>query len=126
LTLAELSAQDAAIIIGACGALVVAILAPLLKVIVDIRKQTSETNEAVNHRPKGDPTLRTIVEQIDDRIQKLEEKSGDRHEVNSRRIDRVTTAVEAQTRKMDRLADAIGGANRRIDLLEERYEGDGR
>lgn len=116
--LGELSANDAAIIIGACGALVVAILAPLLKVIADVRRQTLETNLAVNHRPKGDATLRELVENIDVRIGQLEDDSLMRHEANSRRIERVTLAVEAQTRKMDRLADAIGGANRRIDKLE--------
>jgi hypothetical protein len=126
LIVAELSAQDAAVIIGACGALVVAILAPLLKVIADIRKQTSETNIAVNHRPKGDATLREIVEKIDLRIAQLEDDSLSRHDSNSRRIERVTLAVEAQTRKMDRLGDAIGGVNRRIDGLEERNEGDGK
>ena len=120
---AALEAQDAAIIIGACGALVVTILAPLLKALVDIRKQTSETNIAVNHRPKGDATLRELVEIIDGRLQDLETQSTTRHEANSRRIDRVSIAVDAQTRKLDRLTDAIAGANNRLDRLEDKEDG---
>lgn len=116
--LADLSAQDAAVIIGATGALVVAVLAPLLKVIVDVRKQTSETNVGINNRPKAEGTLRDVVDKISARIEQLEESSEIHHNANSRRIDRVTIAVDAQTRKMDRLTDAIGGVNGRIDRIE--------
>ena len=114
-----MEAQDAAIIIAASGALMVSLLVPLLKALSDIRKQTSETNVAVNNRPKADGTLRDVVDGIADRIVALEEKTERYHLSNSHRIDRATIAIEAQTRKMDRLASAIAGTNDRIDQIEE-------
>jgi hypothetical protein len=121
-----LEAQDAAIIIGACGGLVVAILAPLLKALVDIRRQTSETNAAVNNRPKGDATLRELVEQIDERLDALEGRATERHESNVRRIDRMSIAVDQTIRKVDRVQDAVAGVNSRMDRVEqERQERDG-
>jgi hypothetical protein len=124
--IAALEAQDAAIIIGACGAFVVAILAPLLKVIVDIRKQTSETNLAVNHRPAGDATLRDIVERMAFDMERLSEMSAERHDSNVRRIDRLSIAVDSTIRKVDRVQDAVGGVTARMERVEkERKERDG-
>ena len=120
--LAEMTAQDAAIIIGACGAFVVAILAPMLKTLSDIRKQTAETNVGINNRPKSDGTLRDVVDEISARVGRLEEKTDTHHAANTTRIDRATVAIEAQTRKMDRLASAIAGTNDRINHIEEKRQ----
>jgi len=118
IVLATIEAQDAAVIIGACGALVVVILTPLLKMVVDIRRDSRETNQAVNNRPKDQPTIRDLVERLDIDLDILRRESSERHQANSRRIDRISVAVDAQTRKLDRLSDAVGGANRRLDHLE--------
>ena len=116
--LGAMEAQDAAVIIGACAAFVVAILGALLKVVSEIRKQTSDTNRAVNDRPRSDPTLRELVELIDKRVTELSAATIRRHDINTNRIERVSIAVEAQTRKMDRLSNAIAGVNDRIERIE--------
>jgi len=117
---------DLAAILGTFAGLVISIFWLLLKFVLDTRKQTTETNRVVNNRPASEPTLRALVESIEDKVSTMQTESNDRHMANSRRIDRVSTAVDKQTEKLDRLGDAIAGANVRLDRLEDRNEGDGK
>jgi hypothetical protein len=118
-----LEAQDAAIIIAACGGLVVAILAPLLKALVDIRRQTAETNIAVNHRPHGEATLREVVQEIQSDLSRFRDDQRDRHTANVVRMERVDSRLCGVEGKIDRLGSAVAGANDRLDKLEQFNQG---
>lgn len=111
--IAELTANDAAVIIAACAAAFGAVVGGIIKlaqVLTSIKQTTEHVNNAVNNR--RDPhelTLRALVEQIDNRLDTLRSQSRNWHQSNVHRIDR--------------LADAVGGVNRRLDNLERQQKG---
>jgi hypothetical protein len=105
---AAISGEELVLVLGAYSALVLGAFGMLIKFVLDTRKQTVETNRAVNNRPSSEPTLRALVESIDERVDSLRGQSRDWHQSNVRRIDR--------------LADAVGGVNRRLDAIETRVQ----
>src|SRR5690349_1046262 len=107
-TIAELTGNDFAVIITACGAAFVAVLggiAKLAQVLSKIAKTTEHVNQAVNNRSPEEPTIRTLVESIDVRTDTLSDRIDDLR-VQSRNWH------TANVHRIDRLADAIGGINR--------------
>ena len=121
-----MTSQDLVLVLGAYTALVLGAFTLLTKFVLDTRKQATETNVAVNNRPKADPTLRDLVENIDNDLRELRHESNVRHKSNIWRIERVTNSVDINTRKIDLLGDAVAGANDRLDILEQHTQGDGK
>lgn len=106
--LAEITGEELVLVLGAYSTLVLGAFGLLIKFVLDTRKQTVETNRAVNNRPSHEPTIRALVESIDERVDDLRAQSRNWHQANVVRIDR--------------LADAVGGVNRRLDTIERKQQ----
>lgn len=103
-----MTGQDIVLVLGAYSALVLAAFGMLIKFVLDTRKQATETNTAVNNRPKHEPTLRDLVEGIDGDMRELRHEQNSRHRENtdnmrtmSGRISRLELDLKAHMKDTD-------------------------